>query len=141
MTYIYQKINLHCNLPRKLLEGNNPQVISVFGAMSDRTGDTLKFAWNPRQTHTTRQWNSGYRERMVESPTQTWEGLLTQYPQIASLRLKFFKIDCEGCEYAVIPLFSDTEWDAIDEGTSAFTYNRQGAHQHRGKYQSCMVSK
>ena len=57
MTYIYQQINLHCNLPPARFEepadGSAPHVISVFGAMSDQDGGTLTFTWDPRQTHTT----------------------------------------------------------------------------------------
>ena len=27
--------------------------------------------------------------------------------------IPFFKIDCEGCEYSVIPTFTDEQWDKI----------------------------
>eukprot|EP01046_Picozoa_sp_COSAG06_P018742 COSAG06_NODE_1314_length_9887_cov_10.607070_4_plen_347_part_00 len=62
MTYIYQQINLHCNLPpSRMAEPSTPaaageatpSVISVFGAMSDKDGGTLTFTWDPKQTHTT----------------------------------------------------------------------------------------
>lgn len=58
MTYIYQQINLHCNLPPSRFEAPAdgrvaPNVISVFGAMSDQDSGTLTFTWNPKQTHTT----------------------------------------------------------------------------------------
>ena len=29
------------------------------------------------------------------------------------MRVPFFKIDCEGCEYSVIPSFTDESWDLI----------------------------
>ena len=58
MTYIYQQINLHCNLPPSRFEEPTdgsapPNVVSVYGAMSDQDGGTLTFTWDPSQTHTT----------------------------------------------------------------------------------------
>eukprot|EP01043_Picozoa_sp_COSAG02_P072438 COSAG02_NODE_13651_length_1367_cov_0.730284_1_plen_330_part_10 len=44
MTYIYQQINLHCNLPPSRFEPTDgsapPNVVSVYGAMSDQDGGT-----------------------------------------------------------------------------------------------------
>ena len=48
------------------------------------------------------------------------------------MKLAFFKIDCEGCEYSVIPGFSAEEWEKVGSDHpyhylgSAIWFNRMG---------------
>lgn len=47
-------------------------------------------------------------------PTLSFGHLVEQYHLEAMVTsIPFFKIDCEGCEYSVIPSFSDQQWDTI----------------------------
>ena len=51
---------------------------------------------------------SSVRSRL---PALTAEGALVGGG--CRMRVPFFKIDCEGCEYSVIPSFTDESWDLI----------------------------
>lgn len=51
-------------------------------------------------------------------PTLSFRHLVEQY-HLEALSIPFFKIDCEGCEYSVIPSFTDEQWDKIQVRVSS----------------------
>lgn len=52
--------------------------------------------------------------REISVPTLSFGHLVEQYHLEAMMEsIPFFKIDCEGCEYSVIPSFTDEQWGKV----------------------------
>ena len=63
-----------------------------------------------------RTWNDGRQShlRKITVPTLSFGHLIERYHlEVMMESIPFFKIDCEGCEYSVIPTFTDEQWDKI----------------------------
>jgi hypothetical protein len=54
-----------------------------------------------------------YHLNLAEAPAAGSAGSAGAAAGAAVQSIPFFKIDCEGCEYSVIPSFTDEQWDKI----------------------------
>ena len=54
-----------------------------------------------------------YHLNLDEAPAAAGSAAAGAAAGAAVQSIPFFKIDCEGCEYSVIPSFTDEQWDKI----------------------------
>ena len=122
-TWIMQQLNLVCNLSSQRLSNVHSQLAALGG--TDDDGTALQLQWRPTSTITVRGWDekdvSRLRSRSstassplsFTTPVRTLRGLLSQIYGSAPHPVDVFKIDCEGCEYNVIPDLTTEELESI----------------------------
>ena len=128
VTYIYQQLNLWANVPRAMKEG---RVTSIHAAVGERDGGTIPMVYNPKASTATAHfrwdsgspaWRSGSALR-VNVPVVSINTIIAE----ATGRVRVLKIDCEGCEYKVIPALSDSVWGSFDVVTGEVHAQWMGA--------------
>ena len=113
-TWLMQQLNLYSNVPLYTLR----HVHSVCAGLSDRREKSV-MTYRPWSTTSTRDWNpeSERDERTVNIAVQL-RPLSDIYAEVQippATRISVLKLDCEGCEYSVVPSFSDAEFALIDD--------------------------
>jgi FkbM family methyltransferase len=117
--WLLQELNLRCNLGKK--EFSNIKVILAGVGANDEEEDNMmaKLMWRPTSTTSTRSWTPAdeFGDDDVE--------LLVRLRKLKSILAEadFFmstpnmmdvlNLDCQGCEYNLIPALSEEEFDAI----------------------------
>ena len=104
VTYVYQQLNLWANVPTAMEEG---RILSIHAAVGDRDGGTIPLVYNPKASTATASWRSGVT---IHVPVVSINTIIAE----ATGRVRVLKIDCEGCEYRVIPALTDSVWGSFD---------------------------
>ena len=109
-----QRLNFLCNDFVK-------QPISILRAgvgSSSRTFQRAHFVWRPTQTTATRGWPFTAEEGEISNPEDDvtftaqlwpWHKILAM-TEITRRTIDVLNLDCEGCEYNLIPVLSDEEF-------------------------------
>lgn len=110
-TWVMNSLNFICNIPSERLA----TVHSVFAALGDADDQILHLHWRPESTITVRGWDSHVREQVrFTVPVHTLRTVLAatvggDHP----MKIDVLKIDCEGCEYNVIPDLTEEEFNSV----------------------------
>ena len=112
MTFIYQLVNLWCNLPPSRLQGSSPQIIPVLAALTGTGNETMHVKYGATTTHMSSTWMWTQNSTSVQVQTTRLETLLAQNG-LQNLPIPLFHINCRGCEYAVLPTLSGTAWQNV----------------------------
>jgi FkbM family methyltransferase len=112
--WFMQQMNIKCNLeedqhPTLLLAGVGPHHQETMAA---------KLLWRPAATTSTRSWTPA-EERVSEDvelmvQLKSWKSILAEADVYSSHHIDVLHIDCEGCEYNLIPSLTDSEYGSID---------------------------
>lgn len=111
-TYVYQLLNLGRNLPPKAFREG---IRVVPAGLGRKDGESFAMTWRPYSTTSTRSWTPGMESRPsvdieLQVPILTWSTVLGD---AGVTNIDVCKVDCEGCEYNVIPGLTDAQFDAI----------------------------
>jgi FkbM family methyltransferase len=113
-TWMYQQINLWMNLPAEYMMSG--RLVSALAAIGGRDGERLTMQFRDDSLTSTRNWNPDIeRSRTlcnVSVELVTLSALLRR-THLDKKIISWFKLDCEGCEYDLVPLMSDAAWDGI----------------------------
>lgn len=113
--WLMQEINLKCNLedhqqPKVLLAGVGPHTKETMAA---------KLLWRPSAVTSTRAWTP--REEKIDSEDEElfvelrpWKTILAEADILSSRHIDVLHVDCEGCEYNLIPSLKDPDYESID---------------------------
>jgi FkbM family methyltransferase len=114
--WLLQEMNWRCND----FTGMDQIKIILSGVGQNRKSDApqmAKFMWRPHATTSTRAWTpSSERESTDVELTiklRPWHTLLSQAGISPKQRIDVLNVDCEGCEYNLIPSLSEDAYDAI----------------------------
>jgi len=81
------------------------------------TPQMAKFMWRPHATTSTRAWTPATERQKgdveLTVKLRPWHALLTEANIPAAHRIDVLNVDCEGCEYNLIPSLSDADFDSI----------------------------
>jgi FkbM family methyltransferase len=114
--WLLQEMNLRCNLEHDdfskikiVLAGVGPNTVEEDNLMA-------KLMWRPTATTSTRAWtpseeqNENDMELLVR--LRRLKSVLAE-ADVYGVNIDVLNVDCEGCEYNLIPALSDAEFDAI----------------------------
>lgn len=110
-TWFMQQLNMRLNLPRTVFQ-NNVRIVQA--GLGSTDGGTFPMMWRPSSTTSTRAWTPK-REHRPESdielqvPMRTLRSIVGN--NINSIDL--LKVDCEGCEYNVLPSMTEEEFGMV----------------------------
>jgi FkbM family methyltransferase len=114
--WLLQEMNWRCN---DFTAMDLKQVIlSGVGQNRKNTAPQMaKFMWRPHATTSTRAWTpAAEREDTDVELTiklRPWHALLAEAGISPQTRIDVLNVDCEGCEYNLIPSLSEKDYDAI----------------------------
>lgn len=109
-TWLYQQLNLWSNLPRAMLVGGH--VVSVWGAISDSDKGALDLVYDPAASAAAGFWRRPSKAGMTfRVPRQRLSTLLSAHGLTFDIDL--LKMDCEGCEFELIPDIPGDDWAKI----------------------------
>mmetsp|Transcript_7431 Transcript_7431/g.10538 ORF Transcript_7431/g.10538 Transcript_7431/m.10538 type:complete len:555 (-) Transcript_7431:160-1824(-) len=117
-SWLLQRVNLVCNL-----EPDSKMPHPIMSGVGPKNDGMLKMMWRPASTGATRSWTPHDEKtsddielivrlrtlRSILAEAAADEDIDADAPSSVVLN-----IDCEGCEYNIIPAMSDVEFDAID---------------------------
>jgi len=125
--WLLQELNWRCNdeaigsenIVKVILGGVGPQHQTGRGGGGNKLSSgaqMAKFTWRPSATTSARSWTpkSERKDDDVELTVKLrpWHALLTE-AGISQNRIDVLNVDCEGCEYNLIPALTDSEFEAI----------------------------
>ena len=112
-TWIMQQLNLVCNLSEIRLHS----VHSQLAALGSKDGDSIQLQWRQESTITVRGWDAppSFVHSTVNClvPVRTVRSVLKDIFGSSTPMIDVFKMDCEGCEYNVIPDLSEEDMNKI----------------------------
>lgn len=112
VTFLYQLLNLWTNVADSMRSG---RVKAVHRAVGGRDGGMLRLVFNPKATTASAPWRRKFEKLentvTVQVPFISINTIINDY--MAGYNLKVLKIDCEGCEYDVIPALDDDVWNSL----------------------------
>ena len=109
-TYIYQLLNLGRNLPPNVFHS----VYVEPSGLGRTDGDSFRMIWRPYSTTSTRSWTPIREHRAQDIELQVPIVTLRTVLKAANVvTIDVCKMDCEGCEYNVIPSLTDAEFASI----------------------------
>lgn len=111
-TWLMQQMSLLTNLPASTVA----RVHSVCAGLSGKAG-SMTMTYRPWSTTSTRNWSTDKKDGDVDVTVQL-KTLTTLYREAGidpRTHIKILKLDCEGCEYAVVPAFTDEEFALVDD--------------------------
>lgn len=121
-SWLLQQINFRCNLNRDTTLPYVHSVLAGVGAAHHEDGDTMtKMLWRPSMTTATRTWSSQEdinKEKDIELVVKlrTLRSVLAEAtPDDLPLGtpISVMNLDCEGCEYNLVPSMHETSFRSI----------------------------
>ena len=115
-SWILQELNLRCNDLHP-----QPHISSVLGGVGSKNNGMARMMWRPTSTTSTRSWTpkSEHKSDDIELTVHMRtmraviaEGMPDDLPY--STPISVMNLDCEGCEYDVVPSFTEADFDNID---------------------------
>mmetsp|Transcript_18326 Transcript_18326/g.42218 ORF Transcript_18326/g.42218 Transcript_18326/m.42218 type:complete len:608 (-) Transcript_18326:59-1882(-) len=115
--WLLQEINLRCNLRHEEFKKVRIVMAGV-GANTEEEETTMrKLMWRPTSTTSTRSWTpaSEFQEDDVELVValRKLKSILAEAEVIKPNRIDVMNLDCQGCEYDLIPALTTEEFDEI----------------------------
>lgn len=115
-SWLLQELNLRCNLAKDEFK-NFHVVLAGVGPNTDEEDNTMaKLMWRPTSTTSTRTWTpkSEHRQDDVELVVRLrkLKSILAE-ADVYGTKIDVMNIDCEGCEYNLIPSLTEEEFDDI----------------------------
>lgn len=114
--WLLQEMNWRCN---DFTAMDQKQVI-LSGVGQNRANaapQMAKFMWRPHATTSTRAWTPAAERQSTDVELtiklRPWHALLAEAGISAQQRIDVLNVDCEGCEYNLIPSLSEKDYDAI----------------------------
>lgn len=108
-SWLLQEINWRCQ------DVSNPPTLLLAGVGS-AGAHMAKFLWRPSSTTSTRSWTPASERDAsdieLRVKLRTWHSLLAE-AEIANSQIDVVNVDCQGCEYNLIPSLSDAEFEAF----------------------------
>eukprot|EP00531_Pseudo-nitzschia_arenysensis_P018025 CAMPEP_0116125742 /NCGR_PEP_ID=MMETSP0329-20121206/5970_1 /TAXON_ID=697910 /ORGANISM="Pseudo-nitzschia arenysensis, Strain B593" /LENGTH=581 /DNA_ID=CAMNT_0003619797 /DNA_START=119 /DNA_END=1864 /DNA_ORIENTATION=+ len=115
--WLLQEINLRCNVPRKEFKTMKVMLEGV-GANNDEEDNMMaKLMWRPTATTATRSWTpaseskEGDEELVVR--LRSLKSILAEANVIPPAHIDVLNVDCQGCEYSMIPELTEEEFEEI----------------------------
>lgn len=120
-SWLIQNINFRCNLPRDRLQYVHSILAGVGTKHHDDNDSMMKMIWRPSMTTATRSWNP---EREFDYAVdieltvhlRTLKAILAEAtPEDLPMGtpVSVLNLDCEGCEYNLIPSMHETTFNSI----------------------------
>ena len=115
--WLLQQLNLRCNLSHD--EFKSIKVVLAGVGPNDDDEDNMmgKLLWRPKSTTSTRAWSSsterGTNDIELLVKLRQLKSILAEAGVYGDQTINVLNIDCEGCEYNLIPALSEEEFDAI----------------------------
>jgi FkbM family methyltransferase len=120
-TWLLQELNWRCNNPASRPAGSGvprPETVLLAGVGPSHSGTQLaQYIWRPYSTTSTRSWTpsteSDPDDLEIKVKLQPWDTLLSQ-ANLLNAPIDVLNVDCEGCEYNLIPHLSEEEYQKIN---------------------------
>ena len=126
--WLLQQVNWKCNAKELLgstsdLVASDPSQVAtpkeptiLMGGVGPETGGMAKLLWRPKATTSTRSWSpaSERDESAVELlvKLRPWHAILAE-AEVQHVPVDVLNVDCEGCEYNLIPALKQDEYESI----------------------------
>lgn len=115
--WLLQELNLRCNLPKKELK-KIKVILAGVGSNTDEEDDLMaKLMWRPSSTTSTRSWTPAdeHKTRDVELTVRLrkLKSILAEADVIRPTHVDVMNLDCQGCEYNLIPALTKEEYEEI----------------------------
>ena len=115
--WLYQEINLKCNLDHDAWKSIHVMLAGVGPNTEDEDYLMAKVMWRPSATTSTRAWTPKSEftaEEDVELVLRLrrLKSILGE-ADVYGMPIDVLNVDCEGCEYNLIPALTEEEFDAI----------------------------
>lgn len=121
--WLLQQLNLRCNLDKPELAKIKVVLAGVGPNTDDEDNMMAKLMWRPTSTTSTRAWTPAeefgsedlellVRLRRLRSILAEADVHITNHGSTPNM-MDVLNLDCQGCEYNLIPALSDEEFDAI----------------------------
>eukprot|EP00536_Pseudo-nitzschia_multiseries_P014624 jgi/Psemu1/246200/estExt_Genewise1.C_7410001 len=116
-SWLLQEINLRCNLPKKEFK-NIKIILGGVGPNTEDEDDLMsKFMWRPASTTSTRSWTQADENKGDEVELlvrlRKLKSILAEADVLRPEHIDVLNLDCEGCEYNLIPSLSQDEFEKI----------------------------
>ena len=120
-SWLIQNLNYRCNLPHDKLQYIHPILAGVGTKHHDDSDSMMKMVWRPSMTTATRSWNPEKQfdfavDMELVVHLRTMRSILADAtPEDLPLGtpISVLNLDCEGCEYNLIPSMHEQSFNSI----------------------------
>ena len=123
ITFLFLIVNLWLNVPSDMATG---RIVPIFAAMG-RDGGAATFQFREDSLTSSRDWNplseSWRTTANFTLPTMSFSSLLRAAGADPEAAVSLLKLDCEGCEYDVVPDLSAAQMAAIHRAVAETHYD------------------
>lgn len=120
-TWVYQQVNIHSLLPEA--DVSSGRIRSELAALGADTDGALRMQYRPKTSTSSRNWNpdneASWAMCNITVQFVSLRTLLTRQ-SLSDQRIAWLKMDCEGCEYQVVPDMSPAELARIGAVSGEF---------------------
>lgn len=114
--WLLQEMNLRCNLPHKELLNIHVVLAGVGPNNPEEDNMMAKLMWRPTATTSTRAWTPATEHAVDDVELvvrlRRLKSILAE-ADVYGIPIDVLNVDCEGCEYNLLPALSEEEFDAI----------------------------
>jgi len=114
--WLLQQANWQCNAEALGTGSGSDRTVLLSGVGPSTMTQMAKVMWRPSATTSTRSWTPAtekqYGDMELAIKLRPWHSILAE-ARVDGTKIDVLNVDCEGCEYNLVPSLSDTEWDAI----------------------------
>jgi len=115
-SWLLQELNLRCNLPREEFKNIHVVLAGVGTNTDDEDNMMAKLMWRPTSTTSTRSWTPSeeFKPDDVELIVRLrrLKSILAE-ANVIQTPIDVMNLDCQGCEYNLIPALSEEEYEEI----------------------------